>query len=218
LDLSRNEDRSLAGLWLGTLHGASASLAGSVALPGTGQDYYLQVLRLSRERLVAYRDAMMPAGLDADRGAYVVERIDLVEKLWDRVSEVSCRFPRALAHGDFAPKNMRVRCDDSSATLYPFDWEHAGWGVPGPDLVHGVDGGVYLSAIRPYWAPRGQSPSASDISLLMTLGEIFRAVACIYWQLSDLPRSSGDASWTLLNGYADWMVREVRVLDAGQHR
>ena len=76
--------------------------------------------------------------------------------------------PRTFIHGDFAPKNMRVRAGPGGSTLLCFDWGSAGWGVPAADLVQ--PGGKALVELTPdrritswRWHPRRQAPPGQGL-------------------------------------------------------
>jgi hypothetical protein len=106
------------------------------------------------------------------------------------------RTPRTLIHGDFAPKNMRVRTGPDGLALLPFDWGSAGWGVTAADLVQsGIplstywanpDLAVYRAVVRESWP----AFDARDLQPLPTLGKVFRCLVCI-----DLDAASLATEW-----------------------
>jgi hypothetical protein len=112
------------------------------------------------------------------------------------VERVCERAPRTLIHGDFAPKNMRVRSGPEGIALLPFDWGSAGWGVPAADLVQsGIlldaywanpDLAIYRSVVRESWPYL----DGGDLRPLSTFGKIFRCLVCI-----DLDAESLATDW-----------------------
>jgi Phosphotransferase enzyme family len=98
--------------------------------------------------------------------------------------------PETVVHGDFQPKNVRVREETSGLALYAFDWEMAGWGVPAADLVLNsrgsemiqIDPEVYVSELGGQWP----NVDAATIARLSTVGYVFRRIAVIDWESMQL--------------------------------
>jgi hypothetical protein len=178
----RAEHRAAAARWLAALHTAPlpADLAGR--LPDQGPACYRAHLDGARERLLAQPDN--PA-LGED-GRAVLRRLfacfDALAAAWGELRRRCERLPRTLVHGDFVPKNLRVRHDGAGSAVLPFDWEVAGWGPPAADLAECPDLPAYREAVRRSW------PELDAVALrrLTTCGRAFRALAAASWASGDL--------------------------------
>jgi hypothetical protein len=205
------EHRALAGRWLGLLHTSAARLAlpkpedrgprtedrtsgflssvlgprSSGAVADRGPDYYLDHLHSGRETILRHQGHTALTPGDVAVLAAVVLQCESVADNWGRVRRWCATMPCTFIHGDFAPKNLRVR---PGPALVPFDWGSAGWGVPAADLVQA---GAGPEGDWDYWASpelaaycaaaRGAWPSldATDLRGFATVGKIFRCLTCI---------------------------------------
>jgi hypothetical protein len=183
-----NEHRTLAARWLGLLHASASQITTAARLPDRGPGYYLEQLRQGGETIL--RNLTNPAVTSETRATLetVVRQLEVVASRWGRVEELCERAPRTLVHGDFAPKNMRVRTGRARLSLLPFDWGSAGWGVAATDLAQsGMEPGGYWN----YWANPDLAVYRSvaqeswprldirDLSQLAIIGKIFRSLVCI---------------------------------------
>jgi hypothetical protein len=181
------EQRALAGRWLGRLHTSAARVAAAPAvrqhLPDAGPGRYLAHLRGGRRTIV--RHLAHPA-LSAQHVAVlemVVGQQDILEARWRRVEAACDGAPSTLVHGDFRPKNVHVRIDHAGTTLLPMDWEDAGWGVPAADLLAArVDLTAYWSVVREHWT----GLDARAVGRLATIGQVFRWLAAVNWDSASL--------------------------------
>src|SRR5262249_1409083 len=122
----------------------------------------------------------------------VVRQGDTAAAHWGQVEKLCAGTPRTLIHGDYAPKNMRVRTGPAGTVLPPFAWGSAGWGVPAADLVQAaptVSGAG--PALAAYWASpdlavygtvvreSGLPVDAGDLRPLAAVGKLFRCLICI---------------------------------------
>lgn len=182
--------RAAAARWLGELHRSGAGLAAAASLPDAGPDRYLAHLRIARERI--HRHAGNP-GLTAEHHVLlgrIVDQFETVEPRWAAVERACSVLPVTLVHGDFRPKNVRVRFESGAPVLRPIDWEMAGWGVPAVDLAPTrhegrrlqVDADVYESAIRARWP----DADAGTVLRLRTIGYLFWSLAGISWDTENL--------------------------------
>lgn len=185
--------RDLAGRWLALLHTSAARLAGAARLPDRGPGYYLEHLRSARATILANLDNPALTGEDVAVLAAIVRRCEAVASRWGEVERLCEEAPRTFIHGDFAPKNMRVRARPTGSVLLPFDWGSAGWGVPAADLVqaappsdHGTGWGLSSYWASPdlaaYWSAVRESGwrlDARDVRPLAVLGKVFRCLVCI---------------------------------------
>jgi ABC-type multidrug transport system ATPase subunit len=183
------EHRTQAARWLGLLHSSMAGGPTNGQLPDAGPRRYLEMLhsiceampqRLNNPVLTA-DDVMLLDGIRA--------HLDDVAVHWDRLEAVCEGAPQTLVHGDFNGKNIRLHVENGRSSVFVFDWELAGWGVPAVDLAQEVhafgrlsaspDIPTYLSTVREHW------PNA-DLEALRRLaycGSAFRALAGMYWEV-----------------------------------
>ena len=182
--------RVLAARWLAALHRAAADLPAAQRLPAAGATRYLAHLRSARAMI---RRNMGNRGLTTEDRALLVELLaqsEAVEARWDGIERACAGLPETLVHGDFQPKNVRVRENGGGWTLYPIDWEMAGFGIPaadlaparGPDAPMQVDVETYAEEARTRWPEL----DAAAVRKLAMLGRIFRTVASIDWECLNL--------------------------------
>ena len=80
------------------------------------------------------------------------EYFDIIEKHWNRIDRFSGGLPRTFVHGDFSAKNIRIQNSPDGISLYPFDWEFAGWGNSCVDLGSiEMDLEAYWTVVRSHW-------------------------------------------------------------------
>jgi Ser/Thr protein kinase RdoA (MazF antagonist) len=182
--------RALGGRWLGLLHASGTRLATSSSQPDRGPDYYLDHLHSAHATLLRHLTNPALSGGDVGVLREVVRQCEVVAAHWGQVQRGCAGMPRTFIHGDFAPKNVRVRADPRGPTIVPFDWGSAGWGVPAADLVQagsapdrGTDWGywaspdlaAYCSAARLAWPHL----DLQDLQEVAVLGKVFRLLVCI---------------------------------------
>lgn len=186
--------RKVAARWLGQLHAEASRLIDPDGLPEHGPGYYLDLLQAARRNILANLDnpALEDAGVEILTS--VVAQCDYLESIWDPLAGFCEALPSTLVHGDFRPKNVRVRNCKGEVTIWPLDWEYAGWGTPAPDLApvrrhptytH-VDLQVYLSSVHEYWV----GLDLATLQHMAMAGFYFRLVAAIYWASKSLKLNS----------------------------
>jgi len=178
--------RALASRWIGQLHRRGTRIAAASRLREAGPARYLAHLHAARARIL--RSFANPAFTDEDRAALlnVLAAQDRIESWWCAVERTCAGLPKTVVHGDFQPKNVRVREETSGLALYAFDWEMAGWGIPAADLVLNsrgsemiqVDPEVYVSELGGQWP----NVDAATIARLSTVGYLLRRIANIDWE------------------------------------
>ena len=178
------QHRALAGRWLGTIHLALAPAQIKARLPDRGLGYYLKLLRHCRatvrwilaEHITAPdADARMLRSLEA--------HCEVLESRWSEMEKICEVIPPTLVHDDFVVKNVRIQSSPSGSGLLVFDWEYAGWGVPGADLaqffLHVVspDLGAYCSVVN------GRYPHLDEptIQRVAGCGTLLRLVESMFW-------------------------------------
>ncbi len=167
--------RAAAAEWLAVLHLGAEGHAVLSELPERGADHFLAHLRDGRRRIAESFENPALRGPDRELLDAILRGLDVVEWHWSRVEDACAGAPRTLVHGDFADRNVRVEGDGPQARVWVFDWEVAGCGMPGIDLVN-ADLEVYAAAVRERW-PR------LDLRLQAWLGRLLRGcLAPIGWE------------------------------------
>jgi len=211
------EHCALAGRWLGLLHTSASCVAPTASLPDRGPGYYSEQLQSACDTIL--RNLSNPA-LNTDDLAVleaIVRQCEVVRSRWGQVERLCERMPRTLVHGDFAPKNMRVRAGQAGGALLPFDWGSAGWGIPAADLAQS---GMALNDCWNYWANPDLDTYCSvaweswsrlevqDVESLATIGKIFRCLVCI-----NLEAPSFAMGW-VENAVRDMRIYQAAMVDA----
>jgi len=185
--------RILAARWLATLHTSSWRAAVGSKLPERGPPHYLELLREGRRRILDGLGSPWLAPEDQEVLRRILAVFDLVEARWREVQSRCDAMPRALAHGDFADRNVRIRLDGERPSVFAFDWEMAGWGLPAVDLSC-VDLTAYRDGVRGAW-----NLDLATVREAATLGELLRggiaAVSWLSWSLG--PRSRERVTTTM---------------------
>ena len=210
---SRNieEHRALAARWLGLMHTSAARAAQAPTLPDRGAGWYLKRLQSARVKILR---SLANRALNAEHVEFlraVVSHWDALELRWDELEKCCEGIPSSLVHGDFVPKNVRIRNGPSGMVLLPFDWGEAGWGVPAHDIAK-VDVGVYWSVVRDHW-PSLDLPA---IRRLAAAGGIFRMLTAVSWASSMLEGKWATQPMRTIQRYRTRMcqgVEAVRVAD-----
>lgn len=182
------QHETIAGRWLGALHGGAAGLDFASALPERGPGQYLEHLRAARARILGNFDN--PA-LDADDRRMLrslVSTCELIESRWSSVEGICDSLPRTLVHGDLAGGNLRLRSGDAGTSIIAFDWEWSGWAVPAVDIyLLSPDASreallSYQSAMSKY----GNGLEIDQIRSLSLVGKGFRLLASADWATTHL--------------------------------
>jgi len=213
--------RALAGRWLGEVQVASFSFNLQDRLPGREPGHYFRSLRGSKVILVdhlGHNTAMVTE--DAEVFHKAVALLETAETHWSQIEETCGVMPRTLVHGDFAAKNVLVRDGSPSPALLVFDWEFAGWGVPGIDLAQlderavSPDLDVYGSVLQ-----RAQLHLTSgEIQAVAACGNLFRLVEEVRWATSFLKFDSREyliKTVEELRFYEPLLAKALEILKVG---
>jgi len=199
--------RVVAGHWLGALHSSTTSLPSDVPLPDRGPAYYLGHLQAARDLIRANLDN--PA-LDKDQRCQlqrIIMNCDFIESEWWRLEQFCQPIPTTLVHGDFVGKNVRMRSGATSFEILPFDWEHAGIGVPAVDLAQARYSSTTFLAnpdLSEYWMTTEWTKLGYETVLqLATYGTIFRCLAALHWE-----------SHKLASEWVEWPVKNMTLYEA----
>lgn len=165
---------AVVGRWVAAMHHAATSLPAAKELPDGGATRYLEQLRHAADAIVRRRRGPRLGPTNAALLDHLTERLEVLEDQWSHIDRACTGLPATLVHGDFGPKNVRLRTTAGALACYPIDWETAGWGVPAADLTR-VDIAAYWLAAR-QWRPALQ---LSTVRRLAQLGHLFQAIAGI---------------------------------------
>ena len=177
---------ALASRWLGTLHGAAASLDVRRLLPDRGPAHYRRHLGAARTTIALHSDNPALTTEDSRLLWDLVAVLSEIERHWNVVEEVCSAGPLTIAHGDFVKRNLRRQSEDGREALIVLDWECAGAASPAADLeVIGLDrtlAAQYISTIQRFL------PTVSEqlVTELARVGVGLRLLAAIDWAAADL--------------------------------
>jgi len=198
--------RIVAGQWLGALHASTISLPPDVPLPDRGPAHYLRHLQSARDTI---RENMNNPALDEGQRCQlqrIVMNCDFVESEWWRLEEFCQDVPRTLVHGDFVGKNVRLRAGATSVEVLPFDWEHAGVGVPAVDLAQAQYSSTIFLAnpdLSEYWMTTEWTELGYEgVLQLATYGTVFRCLAALHWE-----------SQRLAYEWVEWPVKNMALYE-----
>lgn len=177
-----DQHRRLLSQWLAALHATTAEETIIAAqVPDGGSRRYLNHLQRIQQSIT---DGFDNPALDAEHWA-ILDRVRLrcsaLEAEWYRIETFCAGFPQTLVHGDLVDKNMCIAQDSVTNPLLVFDWSTAGWGVPAADLAS-VDVPTYHAATKKMW----HNQDLATVTKLAALGQVFRYIAAIYWELARL--------------------------------
>lgn len=193
--------RSLAVRWLAALHTSVPRLDG---LPDRGIVYYRRRMASARRQIL--QNTGNPALRDADHALLqrILAHFDLIDRRWETVCALDARLPKGLIHGDFKDGNLRVRETARGEVLLVFDWEEAGWGLPGIDLWR-LDTEDYRRTVRARWP----GLTRDGVLRLSALGKLLWCLKAIDWEGESLA-----SAW--IEETMDWRVRiyEEHLADA----
>jgi thiamine kinase-like enzyme len=196
------EHRQLAVDWLATLHTASArSLPW---LPRTGSTFYFAVLRTAQRevRRSLGHHALSPENVATlDR---ILRWLHRAEERWHEFEAACADSPESLVHGDFLPKNVRIRRRRGRLELVAFDWETSGWATPAADLALLPGGRAQLRAYHRRIREAGSGLRGSDLARLRALGRLYRLINSVYWETRSFEY--------------DWIVRAMRHMELYESR
>ena len=173
--------QKLAARWLAALHTGSENLAKDLPLPFRTQSHYRNILQNARLKIISGMDnpALSDQHLNVLRD--VLKELERIDNCWEQVDLFCDRIPMTIMHGDFVEKNLRLSQNRMENTLFAFDWESVGYGVPAQDLAS-VDAAAYFLAVQPFW------PHLTELLVrrLVRLGQVFWTLQLIDWASDNL--------------------------------
>jgi hypothetical protein len=169
----------LAAEWLAALHTAAAD---NDWLPRTGSEFQRRILQRAQAELSRCLEHPALRPDDVETLELILRWLRRAEERWVEVEPACGGVPDSLVHGDFVPKNVRVRGGDSRDELVAFDWETSGWGSPSVDLgllpARQDALRAYLRVVR----SAGWELQWSDLVRLRTRGVLVRLIRCVEWE------------------------------------
>lgn len=195
---------SLAIEWLAELH---ASVPRLVCVPDRGIGYYHERLLSGHQRILLNLSNPALNQEDTVMLESIVSNFELLKERWSRVLACYEHLPKCFIHGDFKPKNLRVRSDGPRHELLVFDWEMAGWGSPGIDMWK-LNVQDYWLNIREHWP----AFSLEDAVSLQSLGKLLRSLHALDWESMSLPYAWLDRSLAHMKIYNMRLSSAIRDL------
>ncbi len=174
------QHRALAVRWLADLHTRSADWLGS--MPDTGSAYFRSVFDAGLDSVRVSLDHSELSQADRSVLRSIAAQLELVGARWEDVEAACMAAPRGVVHGDFVPKNVRVRQRGAGLEIVAFDWETAGVASPAADIGLLPEEG---DALRDYHALVCQAwPDLSweDLQRLARTGRLLRLLNCVHWE------------------------------------
>jgi hypothetical protein len=188
-------DRQAAVLWLASFHTSGARLIKPDMLIERHPAYYLNRLTSAKRVQASHINNPILSATDRQTLANGLDQMAATINSWDKIEALYDRLPHSVIHGDFKTKNINLRVDNNRTSIFPFDWENGGWGIPGVDMWK-LDEAEYLQAVNGHW-PQADIHTIREIKYL---GTIFRAIDGFFWEVKSLD-------------YADEPNVRVRVID-----
>jgi hypothetical protein len=198
------QHETVAGRWLGTLHGGAAALDLASFLPDRGPGHYLEHLRaVCRTVLGNFENPALEAD-DRHMLRALVSSCEMIESRWSSVEVICDSLPRTLVHGDLEDRNLRFKSNDAGTAIIAFDWEWSGWAVPAVD-IYLLARDATRQALLSYQSATSEYADTLDVDQIRALslvGKGFRLLASADW-----------ASTYLLHSRPEQGVGEMRSLE-----
>jgi hypothetical protein len=167
--------------WLMNLHTSSARQGKPSKLIERGPAYYYERLTTAKKILRPHVDRDIFSMSARQTLADTLDLINSIASNWDSIASLYERLPHCVIHGDFKSKNIHLRSDQQQTSVLVFDWEYAGWGIPGIDMWR-LDEDQYLAAVKNHW-PQTDITTIHELKLL---GSIFRFIDSYFWEVQRL--------------------------------
>lgn len=198
--------RRIAARWLASIHVAGAATGLETLLPDGGPRRYLGHLRSTCAQIERYLGHPSLTRRDRRRLTEIVAQCGVLLARWGALERACNAVPPTVVHGDFVPKNMRVRTETDRGQLMVFDWEVTGWGAPAADLAECPDLATYWAAVQPAWS----QVTLEELGRLVEVGRVFRLLAAMDWASGGLAESWVRRPMRCLRVYHTAMARALR--------
>lgn len=172
------QHRSLAIDWLSELHTSIPKLD---FLPDRGIDYYHSRLVSGRDKIIKNMFNKYLCDTDIILLKSIISQLDFLMHRWNKIYTLYEQMPKGMIHGDFKFGNMQVRNDADESILLVFDWEEAGWGLPGIDMFN-FNPEKYWLRVRNHW----NNTNLDTIIKLANLGKMLHFCIAIDWEAWNL--------------------------------
>ena len=211
------DDGVLVARWLGRLHAFTADIVSELGLPQRGAEHYREHLSGALQRLSDYLGASYFSSEDRQVLEHVRLQCQAVVERWPAVLESLGRAPQTLAHGDFVPKNMRMRGEAGARHLVVLDWETAGLATPAADLAElakqfnsGQEEAMkaYQASAQDLW----EGFSSAQLQRIGQLGLLLRLLASIDWVSHNLAHPWVDKPMWKLRAYESYLSGVIHQL------
>ncbi len=201
-----DEHVALAIEWLAELH---TSATRHDCLPDRGLEYYYTLLVSAHNVILQNLSNIALREQDRELLGSIIYRYDYLMHQWDMVQTLYEQMPKGLIHGDFKPKNLRVRKNSYENTLLVFDWEDAGWGLPGIDMwkLHLED---YWGKIRDHW----HDVTFKHVVLLSHLGKLLWCLSAIDWATTCLPYQWLETQMDKMRIYEERLAEAIHAISS----
>jgi hypothetical protein len=174
------EHRPLAVRWLADLHTRSSDW--SAVMPDTGSEYFRTVLDAALESVrTGLGHSRLPHG-GASMLRSIESHLEVAGDRWEEVEAACALAPRALVHGDFVPKNVRVRQGRRGLEIVAFDWETAGMAPPAADIGLLPENGDSLRHYHALVSEAWPDMSLGAVRQLAQTGRLMRLLNCVHWE------------------------------------
>ena len=197
--------------WLGLMHTSGARLdSADIRLPDRGSAHYLGCLQSASNDI---ERSLVNPKLSVDEACTLeglLGQFEILMSQWGWVESWCDTMRETVVHGDFVPKNIRVRVSKTSIVVLPFDWETAGWGVPAAD-ISSLDVRTYWTRVSPEW-PELDLLAASKLA---GVGRLFRCLAGIYWEAPNLAYNWVKQPMLNIREHESRLVDAMRTLGLG---
>lgn len=202
---SNGDHSTLVAKWLGLMHSTAAQCARAAELPDRGPRYHLIHLQQARQNLNRGLNLLKLSAAELSVIEDVISQCDLLESRWPRVEQWCGSLPCTLIHGDFKPRNVVIRTGLTESSVFVFDWEASGWGIPAADIAY-VDIASYHEMASRHWP----DVSIEDVRIMKIVGRIFRGIEEFRWESEKFdPR--WEASTIKLNYYRERMAEAIQI-------
>ena len=171
------EHLALAARWVAALHTHAADLPDARRLPDGGPKRYLEHLRSARQRILSTLETWPYPREERRLLASLLRELERVESRWSWIEASSGGAPHTVVHGDFRPKNAYLKDSGGRLSLYPIDWETAGFGPAMLDLGK-IHLGTYCALVRDVWPDF----DLETVERFCWLGRFLGTLAAIDWE------------------------------------
>ena len=193
---------SLAIEWLVELHTAVPKLD---CLSDRGLDSYHSHLISAYDTITLNLGNSALSNKDIALLKSIISHFDFLRQRWDRIYTLYEQMPKGFIHGDFKVENLCVRSSNNENALFVFDWEFAGWGLPGIDMWR-LNIENYWLKVRTFW----QDITFEEIKQIANLGKLLWCLSAIDWVTKSLAYEWIDKPMCRIKFYEEHLSAAIR--------